>query len=75
MMESTPELKELTKQQVEVIKRTWEIPSAKPSDSGIHILYIFFERFPHNQQKFYAFKNTPLENLKVCFSMKHAFYS
>ena len=67
MMEPTPKLKELTQQQVKIIQRTWEIPSAKPTDSGMHILYIFFERFPHNQQMFFAFKNTPLENLKVCF--------
>lgn len=66
-MEPTPEFKELTQQQVDIIRKTWETPSAKPCDSGMHILYIFFERFPHNQQKFYAFKNTPLENLKVRF--------
>lgn len=80
----TPPLQSLTESQVEIVKRTWEIPAAKvsvcasfndvpskpfsapsqPLDSGEKILYLYFERFPHNQQKFSAFRNTPLIMLK-----------
>lgn len=83
----TPPLHSLTESQVEIVKRTWEIPAAKvsfyvqtlsqvilstpthctfsqPLDSGEKILYLYFERFPHNQQKFSAFRNTPLLMLK-----------
>lgn len=42
--------------QVDIIKTTWEIPASKPLDSGETILYLFLEKFPHNQQKFAAFK-------------------
>lgn len=42
--------------QVDVIKKTWEIPASKPLDSGETILFLFLEKFPHNQQKFAAFK-------------------
>lgn len=66
-LEPTPQIKELTASQVELIKKTWEIPNAKPFDSGEKILFIYFERYPHNQEKFSAFKNTPLLSLKVNF--------
>lgn len=36
----------------------------QPLDAGEKILYMYLERFPHNQQKFAAFKNTPLMMLK-----------
>ena len=42
--------------QVNIIKTTWEIPASRPLDSGETILYLFLEKFPHNQQKFPAFK-------------------
>ncbi|CAO1299744.1 unnamed protein product [Diamesa tonsa] len=60
----TPELKALDENQIAIIKRTWEIPSAKSVDSGEHILYLFFDRYPHNQLKFAAFRTTPLLMLK-----------
>ncbi|CAO1370909.1 unnamed protein product [Diamesa serratosioi] len=63
-LEPTPQIKELTSLQVDLIKKTWEIPNAKPFDSGEKILFIYFERYPHNQEKFSAFKNTPLLSLK-----------
>lgn len=36
----------------------------QPHDFGEKILLLYFERFPHNQQKFAAFRNTPLIVLK-----------
>lgn len=38
--------------------------SSKPLDSGEKILYMYFEKFPQNQQQFAAFRNTPLMMLK-----------
>nr|BAO18441.1 globin [Polypedilum nubifer] len=60
----TPELKQLTQAQIDIIKRTWAVPYAKPADSGEIILYTFLERFPLAQQKFHAFRNTPIIMLK-----------
>ncbi|XP_037038743.1 globin CTT-VIIA [Bradysia coprophila] len=54
----------VTPDQIDIIKTTWKIPAANPIDSGEVILLKFFEKFPHNQQKFLAFKNLPLESLK-----------
>lgn len=36
----------------------------QPLDAGEKILYMYLERYPLNQQKFAAFKNTPLMMLK-----------
>lgn len=55
----------MTPDQIDIIKTTWKIPAANPIDSGEVILLKFFEKYPHNQQKFLAFKNLPLESLKV----------
>lgn len=60
----TPEIKSLTDRQIELIKKSWAIPYANPLDSGEMVLYTYFERFPENQQKFQAFRNTPLIMLK-----------
>ncbi|KAJ6636000.1 Globin CTT-VI [Pseudolycoriella hygida] len=54
----------VTPDQIDIIQTTWKIPAANPVDSGEVILLKFFEKFPHNQQKFLAFKNLPLESLK-----------
>lgn len=56
---------ELTAAQRSLIQKTWEIPAANPSDAGVAILSIFFEKYPHHLAKFYSFKNTPLSELKV----------
>lgn len=55
----------VTPDQIDIIKTTWKIPAANPVDSGEIILLKFFEKYPHNQQKFLAFKNLPLDSLKV----------
>lgn len=55
----------LTPEQRSAIQQTWSIPAQNPVDSGGAILLAFFERFPRNQQKFPAFKNVPLDSLKV----------
>lgn len=60
-----PTMATLTPEQRSAIQQTWSIPAQNPVDSGEAILLAFFERFPHNQQKFLAFKNVPLESLKV----------
>lgn len=65
--EPMPELKELTQEQVAIIKATWEIPKKDLTGSGEAILYRFFEKYPEHQEKFKAFKNTPLLSLKVSF--------
>lgn len=61
---ATPPMRELSDDQVKIIKTTWEIPAAKPLDTGEKILYQFLEQFPHNQLKFAAFRTTPLIMLK-----------
>lgn len=55
----------LTPEQISLIKTTWAIPAQNPIDSGEAVLYAFFEKYPSNQQKFLAFKNVPLPELKV----------
>ncbi|KAM7359748.1 globin 1 isoform 1-T2 [Cochliomyia hominivorax] len=47
------------------IKKTWEIPAATPTDSGVAILTRFFTKYPSNLQKFYSFKDLPVEELKT----------
>lgn len=61
----TPEMKPLTEEQVRVIQKSWEVPSASPIDTGEKILFRFLELYPHNMQAFQAFRNTPLLLLKV----------
>lgn len=56
---------DITSQQIKIIKTTWAIPAANPEDSGEAVLLAFFEKYPHNQEYFKAFKNVPLETLKV----------
>ncbi|CRK86241.1 CLUMA_CG000428, isoform A [Clunio marinus] len=60
----TPEIIPLTTKQIDIVRRTWEIPSAKLYDSGEKILFMYFDRFPNNQDRFIAFKTTPLLMLK-----------
>ncbi|KAL7039743.1 hypothetical protein ACKWTF_000095 [Chironomus riparius] len=60
----TPEIATLSETDVENIQRTWKIPAAAPHDSATLIFYTFLEKFPHNQQKFPAFKGKPLAELK-----------
>lgn len=38
--------------------------SFQPFDSGEKLLFKYFDRFPHNQEKFQAFRNTPVLLLK-----------
>lgn len=64
----TPPMRELTMNQINIIKTTWEIPAAKPLDTGEKILYTFLDRYPHNQLKFAAFKNTPIIMLKGAYN-------
>lgn len=59
---------DLTPTQRTAIQQTWAIPAENPIDSGESILLAYFERFPHNQQKFLAFRNVPAESLKVNMS-------
>lgn len=70
----------LTQQQISIIQSTWAIPAQNAVDSGEAILLAYFEKYPQNQNKFTAFKNTPLLSLKVClfsrcFSGKFVVYS
>ncbi|XP_065362495.1 cytoglobin-1 [Calliphora vicina] len=46
------------------IKRTWEIPAATPTESGVAILLKFFTKYPSNLEKFYSFKDLPTDELK-----------
>ncbi|KAH8288800.1 hypothetical protein KR054_009755 [Drosophila jambulina] len=48
--------------EVQVIKKTWEIPVATPTDSGAAILTQFFNLYPSNLEKF-PFRDVPLEEL------------
>lgn len=63
-----PPMRDLTKNQINIIKTTWEIPAARPVDTGEKILYTFLDRYPHNQLKFAAFRNTPIIMLKGAFN-------
>lgn len=60
-----PEMTTLTPEQISMIQSTWSIPAENPIDSGEAILMAYFEKYPKNQEKFAAFKNTPLLSLKV----------
>ncbi|KAG5674759.1 hypothetical protein PVAND_004709 [Polypedilum vanderplanki] len=60
----TPQIVVLTENDVEIIKRTWKIPSANSHDSAALIFYTFLEKFPHNQNKFPSFKDKQLSDLK-----------
>ncbi|XP_068157538.1 globin CTT-VI [Drosophila tropicalis] len=48
--------------EVQLIKKTWEIPVATPTDSGAAILMQLFTRYPSNLEKF-PFRDVPLEEL------------
>lgn len=50
--------------EVQMIKKTWEIPVATPTDSGAAILMLFFTRYPSTLDKF-PFRDVPLEELPV----------
>lgn len=58
------ELEDLTQDEISMVIDTWKIPATKLIDSGETILYRFLDRHPMSQQKFQAFKNTPLLSLK-----------
>lgn len=51
--------------QKQIVKDTWEIPKKNPLDSGEVIFIRFLEKYPHNKEKFAAFKNIPMLSLKV----------
>lgn len=57
--------KPLTPENIQSIIDTWKIPSSTPTESGVAILTSFFKKFPNYQAYFKAFKNVPLELLKV----------
>lgn len=61
------EMLPLTAEQINIVKETWTAPwnGGDCADSGEAILFRFFEKYPDNQNKFLAFKNTPLLSLKV----------
>lgn len=61
-----PMMTSLTPEQISIIQVSWAIPAKKPTDSCEIILIKFFEKYPKNLEKFYAFKNTPILSLKVC---------
>ncbi|XP_030374170.1 globin CTT-VI [Scaptodrosophila lebanonensis] len=48
--------------EVAVIKKTWEIPVATPTDSGTAILVQFLKRYPSNMEKF-PFRDVPVDDL------------
>lgn len=56
---------EITEQQKQLVKETWEIPKQNPMDSGEAIFIRFLEKYPHNKEKFAAFRNIPLLSLRV----------
>lgn len=55
----------MNNEEISVIKKTWEIPAAAPTDSGVAILIAFFTKYPSNLQKFPSFIDVPMEELKV----------
>lgn len=67
--DAIPEMVKLNDEDAANIKRTWEIPRATPLDAGEAILLKFFELYPHWQNKFEHFKNTPLLTLKVSYQI------
>lgn len=54
--------------QKQIVKNTWEIPKKNPLDNGEFIFIRFLKRYPHNKEKFAAFRNVPLLSLKVQWS-------
>lgn len=57
--------KPLSPENIQSIINTWKVPSSTPTESGVALLTRFFEKFPHYQVYFKAFKSVPLESLKV----------
>lgn len=57
----------LSAEHVKIINETWVTPwnGGDCSDSGQAILIRFFGKYPENQNKFMAFKNKPITELKV----------
>ena len=55
----------LTIKDIETIQNSWQIPSKTPTESGVAILTSFFEKYPENKKYFSAFKDMPLDQLKV----------
>lgn len=55
----------ITEEQIQLVKETWSIPKQNPIDSGEVIFIRFLEKYPHNKEKFAAFRNIPLLSLKV----------
>lgn len=62
---ATRTMRSLTPKQIQIIKDTWEVPKKDLEGSGEAILFRYFEKYPHNQQKFASFKNIELASLKV----------
>lgn len=58
-------MKDLTPEQIELIKETWEIPKQNPVDAGEAILVNFFTRYPKNLAYFDKFRNRTIDELKV----------
>ncbi|KAI9579929.1 hypothetical protein GQX74_000717 [Glossina fuscipes] len=50
--------------EISEIKKTWEIPAASPTESGVAILIQFFTKYPSNLEKFSTFRDMTLEELK-----------
>lgn len=69
-----PTYKDLTPAQIDIIKTTWGIPAANPTDSGVAIFYAFLEKFPGHKGDFANFKDLPLSDLKVSIKFLTIFY-
>lgn len=55
----------ISEEQKQMVKDTWNIPKQNPIDSGEAIFIRFLEKYPHNKEKFAAFRNIPLLSLRV----------
>ncbi|XP_070504416.1 globin CTT-X-like [Chironomus tepperi] len=66
----TPALKCLTNRQIELIKCNWQALSENPEESGQAIFYTFLLRHPEHKQRYAAFRNISLENLKDTAQIK-----
>ncbi|KAG5674761.1 hypothetical protein PVAND_004711 [Polypedilum vanderplanki] len=59
-----PELTNLSVYEIEILVKSWKIVSSRFRESAEIIFYTFLEKYPHNQQVFEAFRNTPLLMLR-----------
>nr|AAC80435.1 hemoglobin [Gasterophilus intestinalis]2C0K_A Chain A, HEMOGLOBIN [Gasterophilus intestinalis]2C0K_B Chain B, HEMOGLOBIN [Gasterophilus intestinalis] len=53
----------MNSEEVNDIKRTWEVVAAKMTEAGVEMLKRYFKKYPHNLNHFPWFKEIPFDDL------------